>query len=242
MNPESALLTGLLAGLFGSTHCLGMCGGIAGLLHAQVPARKPLLASGFHLGRISSYLIIALLATAIGLLPATLMPEGGVGVMRIALGALIIVMAIAIALPGRLRDYAGELTAPFTRRLVPYLARFLPVKSLDQSLALGLLWGLLPCGLLYTIVAAAVLLADPVATLAMVSAFGIGTVPMLLGTGMLALRFRSAINRRGLRWMAASLMILTGVLVAAGPWLAHAIDHPWMHFLADCVSPRHGSG
>lgn len=239
MNPESALLTGLLAGLFGSTHCLGMCGGIAGLLHAQVPAHRPLLAGGFHVGRISSYLIIALLATAIGLLPATLLPSGGVGVMRVALGVLIVVMAMGIALPGRLRDYAGQLAAPFTRRLLPHLARFLPVKTLDQSLALGLLWGLLPCGLLYTVVAAAVLLADPVATVAMVGAFGVGTVPMLLGTGLLALRFRSAINRRDLRWLAASLMALTGLLVAAGPWLAHAIDHPWMHFLADCVSPRH---
>ncbi len=236
MNPEAALLAGLLAGLFGSTHCLGMCGGIAGMLHAQLPGDKPWLAAGFHLGRIASYLLIALIATGIGMLPANLLPEHTVVVMRVGLGLMLIMMAFYIALPGRFRDLAGQAAAPLTRRMIPVLARFLPVKSFDNALGLGLLWGLLPCGLLYSVVAAAVLLADPLATTAMVLAFGIGTVPLLLGTGLAALKFRSAVNRRGLRWFAAGLLALTGLLVAAGPWLAHLIDHPWMHFLADCVS------
>jgi sulfite exporter TauE/SafE len=238
MTPEAALLAGLLAGLFGSTHCLGMCGGIAGLLHAQLPGDRPWLAVGFHLGRISSYLAIALLATVIGMLPATLMPERAPGVMRFLLGGLLLVMAVYIALPGRFRDRAGELAAPLTRKLMPVLGRFLPVQSLDNALGLGLLWGLLPCGLLYSVVAAAVLQADPVATTAMVVAFGLGTVPLLLGTGLAALKARSAVNRRGLRYAAAGLMALTGILVALGPWLAHHIDHPWMRFVADCVTPH----
>ncbi len=237
MSFEAALLAGLLAGLFGSTHCLGMCGGIVGLLHAQLPSGKSWLAAGFHLGRIMSYLLIALIATGIGLLPATLLPDGGVVILRVLLGLMLVMMAAYIGLPGRFRDLAGQLAAPLTRKLMPLLARFLPVCSLDNALGLGLLWGLLPCGLLYSVVAAAVLLADPLATTAMVLAFGVGTVPMLLGTGLLALRFRSAVNRRGLRWSAAVLLALTGLLVAFGPWLAHLIDHPWMQFLADCVAP-----
>ncbi|MEE4638221.1 MAG: sulfite exporter TauE/SafE family protein [Wenzhouxiangella sp.] len=238
MTPEAALLAGFLAGLFGSTHCLGMCGGIAGLLHAQLPGDRPWLAAGFHVGRITSYLAIALIATAIGLLPATLLPEQAPAIMRFLLGGLLIMMAFYIALPGRFRDRAGELAAPLTKKLVPLLGRFLPVKSLDNALGLGLLWGLLPCGLLYSVVAAAVLLADPVATTAMVVAFGLGTIPLLLGTGMAALKARSAVNRRGLRHVAATLMALTGILVAIGPWIAHHIDHPWMHFVADCVTPH----
>ncbi|MEN1726952.1 MAG: sulfite exporter TauE/SafE family protein [Pseudomonadota bacterium] len=236
MNPETALLTGFLAGLFGSTHCLAMCGGIVGLLHSQLPQGKGVLSVGFHLGRITSYLAIALLATLIGMLPAQLMPEAAPTLMRIGLGLLIVSMAVYVAVPGRFRDIAGQLAAPLTRRLMPLLSKFLPVRSLDQALGLGLLWGLLPCGLLYSVVAAAVLLADPLATTAMVLAFGAGTVPLLLGSGLLMLRVRSAINRRPLRWAAALLLTLTGVLIAAGPQLAHRIDHPWMHFLVDCVS------
>jgi uncharacterized protein len=235
VSPEAALLAGFLAGLFGSTHCLGMCGGIVGVLHAQIPSGKAWLALGFHIGRIGSYLAIALIATGIGMLPATLLPDHAPLIMRILLGAMLVMMAVYIALPGRFRDWAGQLTAPLTNRLLPLFNRFLPVRTLDNAVGLGLLWGLLPCGLLYTVIAAAVLLADPLATTSMVLAFGIGTVPLLLGTGLVVLKFRSAINRPGLRWLAAGLMALTGILVAAGPWLAHLIDQPWMHFLAECV-------
>lgn len=235
MNPEAALLAGFLAGLFGSTHCLGMCGGIVGVLHAQIPSGRWPLALGFHAGRIVSYLFIALVATGIGMLPAALLPDHAPVLMRVLLGSLLILMALYIALPGRFRDRAGELAAPLTRRVMPLLKRFLPVRSLDNALGLGLLWGLLPCGLLYSVVAAAVLLADPLATTAMVVAFGIGTVPLLLGVGLASLKARSAINRPGLRGLAAVLLAVTGILVAVGPWLAHWLDHPWMHFLADCV-------
>ncbi len=210
MNPETAFLTGLLAGLFGSTHCLAMCGGIVGLLHSQLPNGRSYLSAGFHMGRVTSYLAIALIATLIGMLPGQVLPDSAPQLMRILLGALIISMAIYVAAPGRFRDLAGQIAAPLTRRLMPLLARFLPVKSLDQALGLGLLWGLLPCGLLYSVVAAAVLLADPLATSAMVIAFGLGTVPLLLGSGLLMLKFRSAVNRRALRWTAALLLVLTG--------------------------------
>lgn len=236
MNAEAALLTGLLAGLFGSTHCLGMCGGIVGLLHAQIPAGRGALAIGFHVGRISSYLAIGLVATGLGMLPAAAIPEAAPPVMRWILGAIIVLMAVYIALPGRFRDVAGQFAAPLTRRLMPVFAKFLPVRSLDNAIGLGLLWGLLPCGLLYTVIATAVMLADPVAASAMILAFGVGTVPLLLGGGLLMLKFRSAINRPGLRWLAASLLALTGLLIAAGPWLAQVVDHPWMQFLVECVS------
>lgn len=238
MNPETAFLTGLIAGVFGSTHCVGMCGGIAGMLHAQVPKGRGGLVFGFHGGRLASYLMVALLATLIGLLPSQLLPDVAPMIMRALLGVLMISMALFIAMPGRFRDRLGEWMAPVTQRLMPLFGRFLPVKTLDQATGLGMLWGLLPCGLLYTMVASAVLLADPIATAAMIIAFGLGTTPALLGTGLIGLKARSTTNRRDLRWLAAALMALAGLLVALGPLLIHLIDHPWMHFLADCVAPR----
>lgn len=238
MNPETAFLTGLIAGVFGSTHCVGMCGGIAGMLHAQVPKGHGWLALGFHGGRLTSYLLIALLATLIGLLPTQVLPDLAPVIMRSLLGFVMISMAFYIAMPGKFKDRLGAWMAPMTQRLMPLFARFLPVQSLDQATGLGMLWGLLPCGLLYTMVASAVLLADPLATLSMIIAFGLGTTPALLGTGLVGLKARSATNRRDLRWLAATFMLLAGVLVALGPMLVHLIDHPWMHFLADCVAPR----
>lgn len=215
-----------------------MCGGIAGMLHAQVPQGKAGLIAGFHLGRIGSYLVLALLATLIGLLPSQWMPDQAPLIMRGGLGLLIVVMAVYIALPGRFRDVLGDVVAPLSGRIMPLFRHFLPVNTLDRAAGLGMLWGFLPCGLLYTMIASAVLLADPITTTAMMLAFGLGTTPALLGTGMLALRVRSITNRTMLRWLGASFMALAGILIALGPMLVHLIDHPWMHFLADCVAPR----
>src|SRR5690625_3126176 len=88
-----------------------MCGGIVGLLHAQIPAGRGALAIGFHVGRIASYTVIGLVATGLGMLPAALVPAGAPQVMRLLLGVIIVAMAVYIALPGRFRDVAGQLAA-----------------------------------------------------------------------------------------------------------------------------------
>jgi sulfite exporter TauE/SafE len=87
------------------------------------------------------------------------------------------------------------------------------------------------------VLAAAVLLADPLATVAMVLGFGVGTLPLLLGGGLGLARLRSRIGAPWLRGAAAGVLALTGVLVAAGPWLAHRLDHDGVRFLVDCVAP-----
>jgi hypothetical protein len=120
---------------------------------------------------------------------------------------------------------------------MPLFQRMLPADSWDKAVGLGLLWGLLPCGLLYSVLAAAVLLADPLATVAMILGFGVGTLPLLVGGGLGAARLRSRIRAPWLRGAASGMLLLTGVLVAAGPWLAHAVPHAGMQFLVECVSP-----
>lgn len=236
MTPTAALVTGLLAGLFGSTHCVAMCGGIMAVLHGQVPRGRDRLAVGFHAGRLTSYLLLGLGLTALGMLPERLLPVGAAPVMRVALGALLVLIAVYIGLPGRVRDAFGELAQPITRRVMPLFNRLLPADSWEKAIGLGLLWGLLPCGLLYSVLAAAWLLADPVPTVAMVLGFGLGTLPLLLGGGLAVARLRSRIRAPWLRGTAAGVMALTGVLVAAGPWIAHGFGHSAVQFLVDCVA------
>ncbi|MCA1779166.1 MAG: sulfite exporter TauE/SafE family protein [Xanthomonadaceae bacterium] len=232
----AALLTGFLAGLFGSPHCVAMCGGIMAVLHGQVPRGRDRLAAGFHVGRLTSYLLLGLALTALGMLPERLLPGSAAPVMRIALGGLLVLIAFYVALPGLLRDYFGELAQPLTRRVMPLFHRLLPADRGEKAVALGLLWGLLPCGLLYSVLAAAWLLADPLAASAMVLGFGLGTLPLLLGGGLVLLRLRGRIRAPLVRATAAGVLVLTGILVAAGPWLAHYLTHPGLRFLVDCVS------
>ncbi|MBY6205026.1 sulfite exporter TauE/SafE family protein [Halomonas denitrificans] len=236
MTPGAALVTGLLAGLFGSLHCAAMCGGILAVLHGQVPRGRDRLAVGFHVGRLTSYLLLGLLLTALGALPERILPGGAASGLRVVLGLLLVLLAAYIALPGRLRDPLGEAVAPLTRRVLPLFGRLLPADRFDKAVGLGLLWGVLPCGLLYGVLAAAWLLGDASATIALVLGFGAGTLPLLLGGGLVAARLRSRLRAGGLRGAAAVVMAGTGVLVAAGPWLAAQLDHSAVRFLVDCVA------
>jgi len=237
MTPGAALVTGFLAGLFGSTHCVAMCGGIMAVLHGQVPRGRDRLAAGFHAGRLTSYLLLGLALTVLGMLPMEILPSTAGPVMRVALGLMLILIAVYIALPGRVRDVFGDLAAPLTKRIMPLFQHLLPADRWEKAIGLGLLWGLLPCGLLYGVLGAAVLLADPLATVALVLGFGVGTLPLLLGGGLSVARLRSRIRAPWLRGGAAAMMALTGVLVAVGPWLAHRLGHPGVRFLVDCVAP-----
>ena len=170
------------------------------------------------------------------MLPERVLPSEATVVLRVVLGLLLLLIAAYIALPGRLRDVLGEAAAPLTRRVMPLLGRLLPADRLDKAVGLGLLWGLLPCGLLYGVLAAAWLLADPAATIALVLGFGLGTLPLLLGSGLAVAKLRSRLRAGWLRGSAALLVGLTGILIAAGPWLASTLDHSAVRFLVDCVS------
>src|SRR6056297_2645679 len=132
MTPEAALIAGFLAGLFGSPHCAAMCGGIMAVLHGQVPRGHDRLAAGFHFGRIASYLTLALVLTALGSLPERVLPAAAGPVMRLALGGLLVLMALYIALPGRFRDRLGDLVQPLTARVLPLLRHFLPADRWDK--------------------------------------------------------------------------------------------------------------
>jgi len=236
MTPGAALLSGFLAGLFGSPHCAAMCGGIMAVLHGQVPRGRDRLAAGFHVGRIASYLLLGLILTALGMLPERVLPHAAAPAMRVVLGALLILMALYVALPGRIRDWFGELARPLTARVLPLFQRMIPADRWNRAIGLGLLWGLLPCGLLYSMLAASWLLADPAAATALLLGFGVGTVPLLLGGGLGLVQLRRRIRGSWLRGTAALVLALTGLLVAAGPWLAQRVHHDGMRFLMECVS------
>lgn len=238
MGIESSLLIGLLAGLFGSTHCMAMCGGINAMLHSQIrPGQAGFaIASAFQLGRGLSYLSLGLMLAGLGKLPSWWLPEGSGGVMRWLLGGLVIVIGLAVLGQGRWSEAMTRFAEPVSRRVTPVLGRLLPVKHAGQALLAGLLWGLIPCGLLYAVLAAALLQANTPGAISLLVAFWLGTLPALVLGGMAAFRLRLSLSHRALRRTAGVAMMLTGALVAAGPSLAAQFHHSGLQWLVDCVA------
>ncbi|QFU00603.1 hypothetical protein FIU83_02990 [Halomonas sp. THAF5a] len=205
------LAAAFVFGLLGGAHCIGMCGGIMSALTFAVPpsmrspARLSGLLLGYNLGRIGSYMAAGALAAALGTLIA-LSPQARLGLQALA-AVMLILMALYIAdwWKGLLRVEA--VGRRLWHHLEPVGRRLMPVVRVPQAFALGAVWGWLPCGLVYSMLAWSLAIADPLRGAALMGAFGLGTLPALLATGLAARQFGTLIRHPATRTLAALSII-----------------------------------
>lgn len=212
---SATLLSALLMGLIGSTHCVGMCGGIISTLSTNF-SNRPQRANPFviqlfyNLGRITSYSLIGLLA---GLLSSRLMqmlPEPHMLQMRIS-GLFFILLGLYIS---QLFNALGWLEAggqKIWKKIEPFGRKYLPAQSYSSALKLGLVWGWLPCGLVYSALALAVTQLNPLHSALTMFAFGLGTLPTLLLIGHFAQNVKLILQNKAVRIVLGLLLIGYGV-------------------------------
>ncbi|MFK3767324.1 MULTISPECIES: sulfite exporter TauE/SafE family protein [Pseudomonas] len=213
----------LVLGLLGGGHCLGMCGGLMGALTLAIPreqrGRRLRLLLAYNLGRVLSYacagLLLGLAGWAVASSPAAL-------ALRVVAALLLIAMGLYLAgwWSGLTRIEA--LGRGLWRHIQPVASRLLPVSSLPRALLLGALWGWLPCGLVYSTLLWAASQGNAGYSAALMLAFGLGTWPVLLATGLAAERVNSLLRRRSVRMAGGLLVILFGLWTLPGPhqhWL-----------------------
>ena len=222
ISPESLPL--FLAGLLGGAHCFGMCGGLVGAFSGGLPgAGGGALARhlAFNGGRIASYVVAGTIAGAVGMAGAAMATQLPLRLVLLLLANLLLFgMALYLmGLPQMLLplERAGGV---LWRRLQPLSRRWLPIRHNGQALALGLLWGWLPCGLVYSALAMALAAGSPGSGALAMLAFGLGTLPNLLLAGLAAARLKELVGRRGVR-ITAGLVIMAFAL--HGFWAASRI-------------------
>ncbi|MCR3771328.1 sulfite exporter TauE/SafE family protein, partial [Pseudomonas aeruginosa] len=111
------------------------------------------------------------------------------------------------------------------RHLEPFARRLLPVSSLPRALLLGAIWGWLPCGLVYSTLLWATSQGSALDSALLMLAFGLGTWPVLLATGMAAERVTALLRRRGVRIVGGLMVILFGLWTLPGPHQAWLMGH-----------------
>jgi len=217
------LVSALVLGLLGGGHCLGMCGGLMGALTLAIPpeqrARRFRLLLAYNLGRVLSYSLAGLL---LGLAGWAIASGPLATALRILAGLLLISMGLYLAgwWSGLTRIEA--LGRGLWKHIQPIAGRLLPVSSLPRALLLGTLWGWLPCGLVYSTLLWAASQGDALDSAALMLAFGLGTWPVLLATGLAAERLTALLRRRGVRIAGGLLVMLFGLWTLPGPhqhWL-----------------------
>ena len=220
------LLSALILGLLGGGHCLGMCGGLMSALTLAIPADRRAqrfqLLLAYNLGRIFSYaaagLLLGLAGWALNNSPAAML-------LRIIAALLLIAMGLYLAgwWSGLTRIEA--LGRGLWRYIQPLTRRFMPVTNWPRALILGGLWGWLPCGLVYSTLLWASSQGNALDSAALMLAFGLGTLPVLLATGMTAERLSALLRERGVRMAGGVLVILFGLWTLPGPHQAWLMGH-----------------
>lgn len=215
--PLQTELSLFLVGLLGGVHCLGMCGGIVGALSLGAPDWRLHLA--YNGGRLLSYVLAGILIGALGGFGLSL---GGQWPVRLLLFLIANLMLVGM---GLYLLGLPQLLLPLERlggmlwyRLQPFGRRFLPARSVAQAFPLGVLWGWLPCGLVYSALATALGTGSAAKGGLAMLAFGLGTLPNLLLAGLLAGRIPAGWRQPMVRRAAGVLILGFGVYGLLGVW------------------------
>ena len=240
MSASITLIGAFLLGLLASGHCLVMCGGISGALsvattrNAHGRPRLDLLL-GYQAGRVLSYAMAGASLAGVGALLVQFVDQEGVrhALRWLSAGML---AAIGISLLLRGRGFDISIGKRVWKSLAPLARRCMPVRSLPQAIALGAIWGWMPCGLAYSVLFVAWLSVDPWHSAAIMLAFGLGTAPAVLAGAYGASAGLRLLSHTGVRSTVGVLLVLFGVLTATAPWLmTHVALHAsWLPF--DCAA------
>ncbi|MDH5370243.1 MAG: sulfite exporter TauE/SafE family protein [Gammaproteobacteria bacterium] len=224
MSIETSYLAAFLVGLLGGVHCIGMCGGIVGALcigigndieknvkqTAQQNFKKtfPFLIS-YNAGRISSYTLAGILMGGIGWLGSHLITIYSIQ-QTLEIIAAVFMFALGLYIAGWWKGLAnierlgGKV---IWKRLEPVGRRFMPVQTYYQAFILGLIWGWLPCGLVYSVIIWTISTQSPFEGGLLMLSFGLGTLPNLLLMGVFASTLNQFIRQTWVKQV-AGLMIM----------------------------------
>lgn len=224
---ELSLLIAFSLGLASTLHCWGMCGGIMGALTFGLPEevrshRFTLLTyiAIYNLGRIVSYTFAGVIAGSISAtLVSTLSIENGHFILRALASIVLIVFGLNLSGLFPKMQVLESMGVVLWRRLQPLTKNFFPVRTIWRAFCFGLLWGWLPCGLVYSALLWASSSGDPVSGGLTMFAFGLGTLPGVMTSGIMSSTILKLSRIQNLRVSMAVVMIFFGLALFFMPHL-----------------------
>ncbi|MFA5982758.1 MAG: sulfite exporter TauE/SafE family protein [Methylococcaceae bacterium] len=223
---QASYFVAFVMGLSTSLHCIGMCGSIIGTLtlslSEEIRNKKSLLLPfviNYNVGRILSYTIVGALAGAVEAILS--MPLGhGHGHRLLQLFSAAIMLGAGLYIAGWFPRFAyiEKLGAVAWKRIEPYGRTLVPVKSRTQALLFGMIWGWLPCGLVYAALTLAATTGNVGKAAFTMLSFGLGTLPAVVGMGIMTGMLAKLSHSKEFKQAIGIIMILIALL-AALPWL-----------------------
>ncbi len=211
---DFTLLSAFLVGLAGSVHCFGMCGGFAGALTAAIPGGKPpfMYILSYNTGRIISYSFAGALTGALGSIAQSSVKSLLYG-FQLFSALMLIAMALYLAQWWRGLTKVEALGRGIWQYLQPVSRRFLPFSSPLSALPYGIIWGWLPCGLVYSTLTWSLAAGTALQGGLLMMAFGLGTLPALFSVSFSAKKFLSLLRNPHTRTFIAMTLIIYAVFL-----------------------------
>ena len=231
-------ITAFSIGFLGSLHCIGMCGGISGALAtAMTPSTSPsstlintLRKLSFQLfyscGRIGSYMVAGALVGGIGATIDHLSGGHSISMLRILSGVMMILLGFYISGWWMALAKLERIGSVIWKRIRPLTRPLMPVNTAWKAMALGALWGWLPCGLVYSGLTWSMTSGNIIDGALLMLFFGLGTVPAMVGIGFFSSVLADFARSKTTRSIAGILMIIYGSWTI---WGNVSIDHENMN-------------
>ncbi|QLE85590.1 sulfite exporter TauE/SafE family protein [Shewanella sp. Scap07] len=216
---EYSYTAAFIVGLMGAGHCMGMCGGIVGAFSQQLPkvsqgnvlAHRLRFLLAYNIGRISSYGVAgALVGGSASLLGLLFDIDVYLLVLRFIAGVMMIITGLYIAQVWSGVVQIERLGQWIWRFLSPIAQRLLPIQSPIQAGVAGIIWGWLPCGLVYSTLTWAVASNSALHGAAIMLCFGLGTLPALLSAGLAADMLNRWVRSKWVKWLSGSALVAFG--------------------------------
>ena len=227
---SATLAAAFIAGLAGSAHCFGMCGGMAGAFglraHQASASRLQGAARSFlyHAGRIGGYSTIGALGGAFGhSMHSALELSRFESALRVTGGLITLLIGLRILLRWNAFTWLERLGARIWMRIRPLTRRASDNDHWSGALAAGLLWGWLPCGLVYSMALLTMTASSPLAGAGMMAAFGLGTLPAMASLSIaLGGSLPRLTQHLWYRRAAGTALIVFGFWIIAGVQFIHS--------------------
>ena len=222
MNPElgwldpAVLTTAFLAGLLGSGHCFGMCGGIAAGLGAMSRGRAIAPALQFNLARLFSYAVLGLIAAAVLSGVSGLMPIARW--LRLLTAVMILLIGLKFLFNFRGIEFIERGGAGLWKKIMPFAMKAGNRQDWIGRILLGISWGFIPCGLVYSVLMTAASTANPVSGALTMLAFGAGTLPAMLGLTAAAPALSSFLEDRAVRRVIGFALVVLALWTVLMMW------------------------
>lgn len=222
----TSYLVAFIMGLVSSLHCIGMCGSIIGTLtlslSPEIRHKKSLLfpfVFNYNFGRIVSYSIAGALAGIIQSIATMQMGEiHGHRLLQILSATIMAGSGLYIAGWFPRFAYIEKAGMHFWKKIEPFGRKLIPVKTRTQAYLFGMVWGWLPCGLVYTALALSATAGDVGKSALTMLSFGLGTLPAVMGVGIMT-GILTRLSRMQRFKQAIGLFMIVLALLAALPWL-----------------------